>query len=272
LYKKHYILVDIRDTFTLKTVGGKTLIFKKPLMIPKGTKPIIISIDDMNYYDYMRKNGNVWRLVLDKDGSVATESVTPQGTRVISHDNEIVPILDSFVAKHPDFSLNGAKGMINLTGYEGVLGYRTNDTHSPHYAAEKAAALKVIQRLKATGWTFASHGYGHLADASISYARFVEDTNRWMREVEPLIGPTPVYVYPFGDRVPTGSAKYEYLIHEGFHVLCSVGPKTYYQWKPDCMMVDRRHIDGIALHGEKRDLQDLFDANQVIDKRRPPVY
>ena len=30
---------------------------KKSLKLPKGKKPLILSIDDMNYYEYMRGNG-----------------------------------------------------------------------------------------------------------------------------------------------------------------------------------------------------------------------
>ena len=40
--------------------------------------------------------------------------------------------------KHPDFSLNGQKGVVALTGYNGVLGYRTNETDSKHYKERKA--------------------------------------------------------------------------------------------------------------------------------------
>ena len=38
----------------------------------------------------------------------------------------MVPLIDAFVKKHPDFSYRGAKGTLALTGYNGVLGYRTS--------------------------------------------------------------------------------------------------------------------------------------------------
>jgi len=101
-------------------------------MFPPGKKPIIISIDDLNYYDYMIENGNVFRLILDENGDIATYSVSPKGEAVISYDNEIIPILDNFIKEHEDFSLQGAKGIIGLTGYQGILGYRTNDVDSAY--------------------------------------------------------------------------------------------------------------------------------------------
>ena len=41
-------------------------------------------------------------------------------------DYDLVPLLDAFVEAHPDFSYHGRKGVLAMTGYEGVLGYRTD--------------------------------------------------------------------------------------------------------------------------------------------------
>lgn len=65
----------------------------------------------------MLANGNVYKLVLDENGDIATYSVAPDGKEIISRDNEIVPMLDKFVEEHNDFSFNGAKGIIASTGY-----------------------------------------------------------------------------------------------------------------------------------------------------------
>lgn len=76
---------------------------------------------------------------------------------------DATPILDQFVYEHPDFSLNGAKAIFSLTGYQGILGYRTQDDRdiaadSPDrpafdaYRASEIEAVKpVIERLKETG-------------------------------------------------------------------------------------------------------------------------
>lgn len=265
LYRNGFILVDIRSQYEEKLENGKTVLVRKPLLLPEHKKPLVISIDDMNYYDYMREHGNVWRLVLDEQGNVATESYNESHEKVIAYDNEIVPILDRFVREHPDFSLNGAKGVIALTGYQGILGYRTNETGSPNFATEKAQALRVVQRLKETGWSFASHGWGHLDAAKISYATFVRDTARWKAEVEPLIGPTPVYIYPFGAQVFPGDPKFQYLLEQGFQIMCAIGPQPFLDVKPGYIRMDRRHIDGIALHSQRKLLLSLFDADQMIE-------
>jgi hypothetical protein len=71
----------------------------------------VLSVDDLNYYTYMRENGNVFRLVLDDKGEVAAYSRTSEGQGLVTRENEIVPILDDFVKLHPDFSWHGARGL-----------------------------------------------------------------------------------------------------------------------------------------------------------------
>ncbi len=272
LYKKNYILIDIKDTYDVKLIDGRKFMAKKKLLLPEGKKPLIISIDDVNYYEYMVENGNIHKLILDSNGDVATFSITPEGKRVIAYDNEIIPILDSFVKEHSDFSLHGAKGIIALTGYEGVLGYRTNKTDSPDYENERNEALRLIERLKNTGWSFASHSYGHLDDYEISYDRLVRDTERWEKEVEPLTGPTPIYIYPFGSAVPYSNPKFKYLLNAGFDVFCGVGSDGWTEYLSDCVLTDRRPIDGISFHYNSKKLADLFDCSEIIDSCRPGTY
>lgn len=117
LYKKNYILIKTSDLFEEKTVNGKVTLVKKDLKLPKDKKPLILSVDDLNYYPYMIENGNANKLVIDKKGNLATYSKNLQGKDIISEENEIVPILNHFVNKHSDFSLNNAKGILALTGY-----------------------------------------------------------------------------------------------------------------------------------------------------------
>ncbi|MFQ9739281.1 MAG: hypothetical protein ACLR06_17395 [Christensenellaceae bacterium] len=57
------------------------------------------------------------------------------------HGEEFVPIVEEFVAKHPDFSYRGARGTIFLTGFDGILGYRTQ-RDSPNRKRETEKAKK----------------------------------------------------------------------------------------------------------------------------------
>ncbi len=268
LFKNNYILINIDALYTEKFVNEKKIMVQKKLMLPKDKKPLILSIDDMNYYDYMRRNGNVYQLILDTNNNIATYSKNPDGTDHIAYDNEIIPILESFIKEHQDFSYNGARGFIGLTGFQGVLGYRTNKLNAPNYTTEKEEALKVINRLKELGWKFASHSYDHLDANKVSYDRLVKDTNQWKKQVESLIGETNIYIYPFGSRIKNNQKKLNFLIDSGFNIFLSVGPLPYLSIKPDYLLMDRRHIDGIAFTYQQKRLMNLFNIKDVIDPIR----
>lgn len=271
LYDKGYMLIDTHNIFEERPNGDKTELVKKELWLPKNKKPLILSIDDLNYYPYMRENGMNHKLVLDKEGNVAAYSVSPDKKEIIASDNEIITIVDKFVEKHPDFSHKGAKGIIALTGFNGVLGYRTDAINVLSFAAEKEQALTVIKRLKDTGWSFASHGYGHIDTGKRSIADLVKDTQKWKLEVESLIGPTDLYIYPYGSSVPTTDPRFIFLQQNGFKVFCGVGPREYLRFYPDSVVMDRRHIDGIAFWQQPETLEDLFRVDDVIDPVRPPL-
>jgi hypothetical protein len=268
IYEKNYILVKMSDIFEEKEINGKISLVKKELKLPKDKKPLILSVDDMNYYSYMIENGNVYKLIIDSKGKIATYSKDQSGKEVISEENEIVPLLNHFVEEHPDFSFHGAKGILALTGYEGVLGYRTNMLNSTNYPYEKEEALKIINKLKLDGWEFASHGYGHLNTQAISLQIFINDTTQWMNEVSPLIGKTDIYIYPFGSSVLPNDAKFQYLESQGFKIFCSVGPNPYLKYTEDYAMMDRVHIDGIGLETQPQIMQRFFDSKGVIDQAR----
>ncbi len=272
IYANNYILINTNALYEEKVEDGKTVLVKKELKLPPNKKPLILSVDDVNYPDYKATNGTISKLILDTDGNVATYSVSPSGEKVISHDNEIIPIIDAFVAEHPDFSFQGAKGILALTGYYGILGYNTNKLDSPSYPEERQTALAIIKRLKETGWTFASHGYSHLDARAESYQSLEKDTSRWKKEVGSLIGPTNIYIYPFGSSVLPGNPKFQFLLEQGFNILYSVGPTPYLKDNTtDYVMMDRRHIDGIALYNQGEVLKNLFDAKFVLDPVRPPL-
>lgn len=271
LYEKGFIMIDTHEIFEERTNGEQTELVRKELWLPKNKRPLILSIDDLNFYPYMKENGMNHKLVLDKEGNVAAYLNSPEGKEITAYDTEIVTILDRFVAEHPDFSYKGAKGIIALTGFNGVLGYQTDAISSSAYAADKEQALAVIGRLKETGWSFACHGYGHIDTAKRSLGDLIKDTEKWKAEVESLIGPTDIYIYPYGSSVPTTDPRFKYLQQSGFKVFCGVGPREYLRYYPDSIVMDRRHMDGIAFWHQPETLEDLFSVNEVIDPVRPPL-
>ena len=69
---------------------------------------------------------------------------------------------------------------------------------SKDYSKRKEQAIKVANAMKRDGWTFASHSWGHIDFANSSYDRIVKDTERWKKEVTPIIGKTDLFIFPHG--------------------------------------------------------------------------
>ncbi|MBO4954592.1 MAG: polysaccharide deacetylase family protein [Clostridia bacterium] len=268
LYEKGFMLVDINKMFTVNEDGTLS---QNAFLFPVNKKPLVISLDDVNYYEYMLEHGMVSKLVLDSKGEIATESVNLAGETEIRRDLEIIPIIDQFVKDHPDFSFEGAKGVVGLTGYEGILGYRTH-ADSPNRESEIEAVKPIINRLKETGWTFASHSYAHRNTPDLSYEVLLEDTRKWQAEVQSLIGPTPIYLYPYGSGLKVGDPRLSMLREHGFMMFCHVGVESYIKYTDSAIVLDRRHVDGIAFRQQRELNLDLYDADLIFDPVRDILF
>lgn len=268
LHENNYILIDPHDAYDLESTPVK----RKKLKLPKGKKPLIMSMDDMNYYEYMQGNGYTERLTLNKDNETVAEKKNDQGKMEQSKTNDAVPLLNDYVKKHPDFSYKGQKAVVGLTGYEGVLGYRTNDLENPNYEQRKKQAKKVADSMKRDGWTFASHSYGHINFEDSSDEQIIEDTKRWKKEVEPIVGKTDLFIFPHGAQ-DRNSTSYNYMIDEaGFKYMAGVGPDNFTSLSNKDIYQDRVAIDGLNLHQFKYKLKPFFKPEEVYNKEDRQYY
>jgi len=87
--------------------------------------------------------------------------------------------------------------------------------------------------------------------------------------VEPITGPTNIYITPFGYQVKPGSDKYEYLTSQGYEAICGVGGYPYHVITEKALIMDRQNIDGVRMFNNPEMLADLFDVGSVIDRSRP---
>lgn len=272
LYANHYILIDIHELCEETTdEDGNVTLTARQLLVPEGKIPLVLSVDDVNYYDYMKNDGFARNLMLDENGDVKNLYIDRDGQEWIG-DYDVVPILDAFVEEHPDFSLRGAKGIVAETGYEGTLGYRTNDPESPTLEADRETARAVAERMKETGWQFAVHGYGHKHTAQISYDTLAADTARWKEEVGSLVGDTDIYIYPYGEEIDYPSDKLTYLQSEGFRYFCGVwATKPFVLVKDGYVRQTRCNLDGFTMKTRPEAVADLLDVSKVLDQNRPEL-
>ncbi|GAA1497497.1 hypothetical protein [Paeniglutamicibacter kerguelensis] len=154
----------------------------------------------MSYYEYMDGDGFPSKVLIDDHGQVKSEYPDAHGkTSIGAYD--VVPLIDEYVRKHPDFSSRGSKGPVAMTGYNGVRGYRTSKSEYPKsktMAKDTETATQVADAMKANGWVFASHSWGHIDMGKTPMPRFARDMKLWDAEVRPIIGDTDQLIYPFG--------------------------------------------------------------------------
>ena len=287
MYKRGYVLIRIHDMAYADPETGEFT--AGDIMLPAGKKPFVLSVDDVNYYDYMTDSnddhipdaggdGFATKIVIGDDGKPTCEYITADG-QTVTGEYDVVPILDRFVEEHPDFSYRGAKGILAVTGYEGVFGYRTHPDWKSilgeeawNQAHEDAKA--VAQCLKDDGWEIASHSFGHPHYGRMDLDSFKNDVRKWEEQVEPIVGDTDILIYPFGDDISGvegySGPKYDTLMEAGFRYYCNVDSHdAWVQIHDKYMRQGRRNLDGYRLYWNPEMLDDLFDVNDVMDPNRP---
>lgn len=277
LHANDFVLVSPDDIAALDADGQMQY---QDILLPPGKKPLVLSQDDVNYYEYMEQDGFAKNLVLDEDGSVTNTYIDADGEE---HRGayDVVPVVDRFVDEHPDFSYRGAKGILAVTGYNGVLGHRTSESEypdDPDIAAKQADATEVAEALKEDGWVFASHSWGHLSMTTSGMDRMRRDTALWAAEVQPIVGQTHHLIYPFGadiSRVPPyAGAKYELLQDAGFQFFYGVDTSTphWMQRHEGYLRQARINLDGLTFDRDQAGrgfLDPFFDLDAVLDPARP---
>ena len=289
MYEKGYVMVSIYDMAKADADGNIT---EGEILLPEGKIPFVLSQDDVCYYHYMDGDGYASKLVVDENGKIRNEYIEDDGSVSVG-DYDMVPLIDRFVEEHPDFSYRGAKGIVALTGYNGILGYRTDQSYEtrpddldankvewldahPDFslAKEREGAKKVADAMKAEGWLFASHTWGHQNVGQIGLETLQTDTRKFKDNVDPLIGGTDIIIFAFGTDLcgpeDYHGDKFEYLKGAGYNYFCNVDSSKYYvQIRERYFRQGRRNLDGYRMYYQPELLEDLFDVKSVFDPVRP---
>ncbi len=286
MYERGYVLVRIHDMAHEEIdENGNAVFVEGDIMLPEGKKPFVMSQDDVCYYEYMEGDGFASRLVIGEDGKPTCEMDLEDGTTVTG-SYDLIPLLEDFIQEHPDFSYKGARAIIAFTGYNGVMGYRTDAAYegvNPNLEQDRETVRQLAQCLRDNGWELASHSWGHRNLGAITYEEFVTDTDKWEDQVESLIGPTDIILYPFGAEIgdwhpyTMDNERFAYLHEKGFRYFCNVDSRQYWvQLGEDHMRQGRRNLDGYRMYYDlpesgpvKTYLEDLMDVEEVFDRSRP---
>lgn len=291
LYKKGYVLVNLHDIATFDEQGN---LIDGHIYLPEGKKAFVLSQDDTCYYHSQEGDGIADKLIIDENGDVKCHYTGKNGEEI--GDFDMVPIIDSFVKEHPDFSYHGHKGAIAVTGYNGVFGYRTDtvyDTRDPEnldpdqeawlnahpdfdFKTECEEAKKLSEKLKENGWEIASHSWGHKNYGNYDLELGKTDNEKFQERVIPIIGETDILIFPNGSDISDGPAEYAQdnekfvYLRDYFRIFCTVDSTQYWVQKgPNYMRMGRRNLDGYRMYHNPELLSDLFDSKAILDKDRP---
>ena len=233
-------------------------------------------MDDLSYYHTygIGTQGYATRMLVDRNGKPKCEYTNANGETLIG-DYDVVPRLDSFIEAHPDFCYRGARGTVAMTGYNGVFGYRTNDYYKnindehldydqiewlqqhPDFNWEEdcANAKAVADAMKAEGWTFASHTYGHLNAESKDLASLQHDNERWMTVNHPILGDIDKIIFAFGADIghvgeyTADNQKFQYFKNQGYNIFCNVdGNIGWTEFGDTFMRTGRVALDGFTMY------------------------
>lgn len=300
MYDNGYVFVRLHDLVTETTDENGNVHFapNTNLLLPPDKKPVVLSVDDLSYYHSYEDASFPDKLVLDENGLVKCHYVKPDGTEEVG-DFDVVPRLNTFLREHPDGAYKGARGMIAMTGYNGVFGYRTdadyelreklmedqskwlNEHPDFNRQTEIAEATKIADALKAEGWEFASHTWGHLSVTNKTVDELRVDNEKWVANVQNIVGPVDTIIFAHGNDIgdwqdySSDNEKYQYFKSAGYNFFCNVdGSQPYWvQIRDQYVRQGRIDLDGYMLYqssqGSTTVLDNMFMASEVFDSRRP---
>ncbi len=278
LYGNHFILID-HDRIYDENGNRKTL------WLPENKKPLVLVIEGLNYYASRRALGTNWDLVLDESGNVCATRPQSGQQMVISREDEAIGILDLFVETYRDFSYDGAKGTIAVTGYECLfgkvihsnqlpdrnkalrdMGYQELRLSAADIADNRREAEAIVTRLQNTGWQFACFTYGLINVRDASFERIQDDTSKWLDQIGALTGPVGFYNYPFGAFLNGSDPRAIWLREQGFRFFCGQGTKAYMYSGYGYLYADKTPISGYSLRNSRTyQLERLLDPSKVYD-------
>lgn len=276
LYENDYVLVSLDDLY-----GADTL------YLPEGKKPLVLTQTNVNYNIYIVDGdgdklpdkdgaGFACKLVLDSDGSVTCERIDRNG-ETVTGDYDLVPILDSFVQAHPDFSYRGAKAVLALTGYNGLFGYRTNagaeeDFGLDAYNEDVSQAIKIAGALRESGYELACYTYSNVPYGEYSASMVEADLNQWLSECLPILGQVDTMVFAqLSDITNTdvySGDKFTVLQNAGFHYYLgfSTDGTPWSVIGENYIRQGRILVSGANMAHNSQWFAGLFDTEYVLDR------
>ena len=267
LYESGYVLLDIQSLAEETQSAKDVLMTAKNPVLPQGKKPLVISVENLTYSSMVNGDGVATRLALDSNGEVGAVYTDENGHDLIGA-YDVVPVLEQFIEEHPDFSYQGARGVISLSGADGAFGYLVEEDSEPNWEENQDTVKAIAQKLREDGWRFASAGYSYQYMGDMSYDTLKEDITKWQTNIGSLIGECNVLMYPYGSEVSYETEKAVFLIGQGFRYLVGVWPVgDHIEVNDTYLRQTRRMVTGYVLNNYPSYYSPYFGAGAIDEER-----
>ena len=260
LYANGYVLVSLYDfAVPVTNEDGSVGVNRTSIRLPEGKKPIILTQEGVNYYSHMENCGGFAdSLAVNASGELTCRLGESEGAF------DLVPVLNDFLAQHPDFSYEGARATIAVSGYEGLFGMALD---------QSAQITAVADKLRAQGYDIACYTYADMEYADFGSAGVQEDLDKWTAEVLPVLGTTDILVYPTGGDIRGQEAysgeKYDALHSHGFRYFVGVDNGTAWGMTTDNYARQvRTLVTAENLQNHPEWFEGLFDTTTVLSAER----
>ena len=225
LHAAGYVLVNLDSCIAENTGADGTVTYTtKPIYLPSGKTPIMITETLVNYFAYMTDGDNdgtpdaqgdgfASKLIIS-GGEIKAEYIDAEGKTHVG-DYDLVPILNSFIDAHPDFSYRGAKAILAVTGDEGVFGWRTTTD-----ASLIDSARDVVEVLRADGYQIASNSFANLDySGKTTIEQINADISQWNEKVSPVLDEVDIMIIAKGSAIKTRGGGFKAMEEAGFHYI-----------------------------------------------------
>ncbi len=283
LYDNGYVLIDLDDIAERSQTGYTA----KELLLPAGKKPLLLTQTNVNYSLYLVDSDNdmiadkggrgfASKLVVDALSNISSEMVDANGN-IVTGEYDLVPILESFIKAHPDFSYRGARATLALTGYNGLFGYRTHAAAKETlgeeaYAQEIAGAKAVAQALTEKGYKLACYTYANIGYGSRNLSSMQADLNSWENEVTPILGQLDTFVFAQNSDITTESTytgqKFQALQAAGFsrYLGFATDGTPWATLSEDYMRMGRLMVGGENIRNHPDWFAGIFDCADLLNR------
>lgn len=271
LYEGDYVLVSLSDLYEYDEESNTYV--AKELKLPANKKPVMLTETHCSYYNYMaNSHAFATKLLHNKDGFY-NELVKSDGSTVTG-SYDMVPILESFIKEHPNFSYKGARATLAFSGYNGIFGYRiTSESLSADaLAKEQADATALIQALRDAGYDIACYSYDNVNYSNVDVIR--ADLAKWKEKIAPVLGQTDILVFPWDSDIGTSyqdNSRFDVLYENGFRYFMGSSNIIFSETGAKYVRHNRLSVTGSNLANHSSWFKDILNTDGLLDSRRGKI-